>query len=179
MDCHCEERSDEESRRSGTSGIEILRSAQNDSSRAGIRPSRTILTTPSEIRGGLCVVSDGAVVPLGVPISVRLRTVELGGGWRIVPRQLPKYTFYGGAALLRVRYAEESDFARDEDVTQGYWGRAIFGGVELKAWHWLVAGGEVQYRTVPGALGEGGVSAIFNETNLGGFAIRGLIAIKK
>ena len=129
--------------------------------------------------GGRVFVANGDVVPLGVPIRVRLRTIELGAGWRFVHPRLPKYTFYGGAGLLRVRYAEESDFARDEDVSQGFWGRTIFGGVEYPLSRWLVAGGEVQYRRVPGALGDGGVSAVFGETDLGGFAVRGLIAIKK
>ena len=129
--------------------------------------------------GGRAFVANGEVVPLGVPIRVRLRTVELGAGWRFVHRRLPKYTFYGGAGVLRVRYAEESDFARDEDVSEGFWGRAMFGGVEYPLRSWLVAGGEVQYRRVPGALGDGGVSAVFGETDLGGFAVRGLIAIKK
>jgi hypothetical protein len=125
-------------------------------------------------------VADGEVIPLGVPIRVRLRTAEFGTGWRFVHPRLPRYTFYGGASLLRVRYAEESDFAReDEDASEGFWGRAVFGGVEVPAWKWLVAGAEVQYRSVPHALGDAGVSAVFNETGLGGFAIRGLIGIKR
>ena len=73
-----------------------------------------------------------------------------------------------------------SEFATDEEnAPEGFWGSAIFGGVEYQAWKRMIVGGEVQFRSVPDAIGTAGVSADFNETNLGGFVIRGLIGFQK
>jgi hypothetical protein len=55
----------------------------------------------------------------------------------------------------------------------------VFGGVEVPVWKWMVAGVEAQYRSVPNAIGDGGVSAEFRETNLGGAVLRVMIGIRK
>jgi hypothetical protein len=44
---------------------------------------------------------------------------------------------------------------------------------------WVIAGAEVQYRTVPDALGEGGVSQVFGDTDLGGVTVRVLVGIRR
>ncbi len=124
-------------------------------------------------------VANGEVVSLNVPIEVRMTAIEVAGGWRFVLRQLPKYTFYGGAGLLRFGYAEKSDFAAGEDNSGGYFGQVVFGGVEVPVWKWMVAGVEAQYRSVPNAIGDGGVSAEFRESNLGGAVLRVMIGIKR
>lgn len=130
--------------------------------------------------GSRVFIADGEVFPLNVDVAVRMRMLELGAGWRLTHRSLPRFTFYGGAELLRLGYTEVSDGATDEEnAPEGFWGRAVFGGVEYAFWKKLIAGGEVQWRTVPDALGAGGVSEIYNETNLGGFVIRGLIGFRK
>jgi hypothetical protein len=140
------------------------------------------------VRAGISRMGGhGSRVPFGddtapgtVPTAVRIRTLELGAGWRYALPARPAYVIYGGADLLRVGYSEVSDVATDEENTPvGFWGRAIFGGVEYTAWRRFIVGGEVQFRSVPNALGSGGVSADFNETNLGGFVIRGLIGFRK
>ena len=129
--------------------------------------------------GSRVFVAGGDVVPLNVPVAVSLRTFELGAGWRYAHPRYPNYVFYGGADLLHVGYREKSKLADETDVTtDGFWGNALFGGVEIRIWKRIVAGGEVQFRSVPNALGEGGVSALYQETNLGGFAIRGLIGVR-
>jgi len=43
----------------------------------------------------------------------------------------------------------------------------------------VFAGAEVQYRLVPNALGEGGASQDFGETDLGGFVFRVLFGFRK
>lgn len=123
---------------------------------------------------------DGDVVASNVPVAVRMRTIELGAGWRQALPKRPKYVVYGGVDLLRVRYTEVSDVATDdENAPEGFWGSSIFGGLEVQIWKRMIAGGEVQFRSVPDAIGSAGVSNDFDETNLGGFVIRGLIGFRK
>lgn len=124
-------------------------------------------------------VSDGEVVSLNVPIAVRMSAIEIAGGWRFVYPKLPKYTFYGGAGLMRVGYAETSELAHEADNSGGFLGLMIFGGVEVPVWKRMIAGVEAQYRSVPGALGDGGVSRDFGETNLGGAVLRVMIGIRR
>ena len=130
--------------------------------------------------GSRVFLIDAGVVASNVPVAVRMVTLELGGGWRHRLAKRPAYTIYGGAALLRLRYAEVSDVGTEEEnAAEGFWGSSIFGGVEIQIWKRMIAGGEVQVRSVPDAIGAAGVSADFNETNLGGFVIRGLIGFRK
>jgi hypothetical protein len=130
--------------------------------------------------GSRVFLVDGGAIPSNVPVAVRMRSIELGAGWRVPLPGRPAYTVYGGAELLHVRYAEVSDFATDEEnAPEGFWGGAVFGGVEIRPWKRLIVGGEVQFRSVPDAIGAAGVSADFNETNLGGFVIRGLVGFRK
>ncbi len=124
-------------------------------------------------------VANGEVVSLNVPIEVRMTAIEVAGGWRFVLRTLPKYTFYGGAGLLRFGYSEKSEFAAGEDNSGGFLGQVIFGGVEVPVWKRVVAGVEAQYRSVPNAIGDEAVSAAFQETNLGGAVLRVVIGIRK
>ncbi|HEY3886221.1 MAG TPA: hypothetical protein VGL62_13480, partial [Vicinamibacterales bacterium] len=54
-----------------------------------------------------------------------------------------------------------------------------FGGVEVGLAKHLSASGEAQYRTVPNAIGAGGVSQDFGEKDLGGFTARVLVAYRR
>jgi hypothetical protein len=130
--------------------------------------------------GSRVFVIEDDVVESNVPVAVRMPVFELGAGWRYALPKRPAYTVYGGVDLLRVRYTEVSDFATDEEnAPESFWGSAIFGGLEIQPWKRLIVGGEVQFRSIPDAIGTGGVSADFNETNLGGFVIRGLVGFRK
>ena len=53
----------------------------------------------------------------------------------------------------------------------------LLGGAEYKIVRWLGVAGEVAWTTVPDAIGESGVSAAFNETDLGGTTLRFKITI--
>jgi hypothetical protein len=54
----------------------------------------------------------------------------------------------------------------------------MFAGVEVAFLDWIVAGAEVQYRSVPDALGDGGVSEVYDEDDLGGVTVRGLLGVR-
>jgi len=72
-------------------------------------------------------------------------------------------------------YKEESDFAiGSDDVDERKTGAVFLAGVDVPLGRFVRVGGEYRYRTVSGVLGEGGVSAILGEDQLGGsvFAFR-------
>lgn len=128
--------------------------------------------------GQRAVVFNGQVIPIGVPIDVIYAPIEIGGGWQfpLTGGVRP----YAGAGLFRLRYKEESNFGiPDEEVDLSENGYVVFGGVEVPVWKYLMVGGEAQFRSVPDAIGMGGVSRDFEETNLGGFTVRVLFGIRR
>lgn len=152
--------------------------------------------------GTRVVIVDNTVIPLDIPLDVSLRTIEVGGGWRVSIRPKPKpptrpatppkpgakpaqpvpprFALYGGAGFLSVSYKEESQFASATDNNRGsFGGYDVFGGVDILIAKWVFAGIEGQYRGVANALGESGVSKAYGETDLGGAAFRVLVGIRK
>ena len=88
------------------------------------------------------------------------------------PRR-PRFIPYAGGGIGFVQYEEESPFAEAGDaVSESFTSYHVLGGVDVPLWRWLGTGVEVNYRWVPDALGEGGVSKAFGETDLGGFTFR-------
>ena len=125
-------------------------------------------------------VIDGTVVPLDIPLTIEMKPLELAAGWRVPLRKAPRVTPYGGAGYLRLAYKETSDFAdASEQSDESFNGFVVFGGVEVVVWKWVVAGGEVQYRSVADAIGASGVSQTYNETNLGGTTFRFLVGVRR
>jgi opacity protein-like surface antigen len=110
---------------------------------------------------------------LGIPTTITMTPLELAGGyrvdygWRVVP--------YGGAGIGWYRYDETSQFAEgSENVTERFQGFHVLGGAEIRLVRWIGAAIEVQWATVPDALGSdpNSVSREFRESNLGGTTIR-------
>ena len=133
-----------------------------------------------EQAGERVVVFGDEVIPLGIPLTVQVRPLEIGGGWRFAPVAGGRLVPYAGAGLLRVGYRERSEFARpEENIDTTDTGRVFFGGIEASLVSWVIAGLEVQHRSVPGALGGGGLSEAFNESDLGGTTVRLLIGIRR
>lgn len=129
--------------------------------------------------GSRAELFNGEVIPLGIPLTVELRPLEVAAGWR-VPLLAGRLVPYGGAGVLRMGYRETSTFAMaGEDTSETFAGSVVFGGVEARIVSWIVAGAEVQYRTVPDALGQGGLSEAFGESDLGGTTLRLLIGIRR
>jgi opacity protein-like surface antigen len=117
------------------------------------------------------VNSGGQLVNTGQPLIVKLRPIEVTGGWRysgwwyVAP--------YVGAGYTAYRFQELSEFAGPgENIDERFNGFHIMGGVEFMARRWLAIGGEVAWTSVPDAIGERGRSAFFNESNLGGTTLR-------
>jgi hypothetical protein len=119
----------------------------------------------------------GEIFKLGVPLEVTMTPLEITGGYRFTMlsrRVIP----YAGLGYSSYRYRETSEFAdADEDVDGTFSGFHLQAGAELRILEWLGVGGEIGWASVPDALGEGGVSAHFNEDNIGGTSIRFKITV--
>ncbi len=122
------------------------------------------------------VTATGEVFRLGIPVEVTITPLEITGGWRY--RKWPSIVPYGGVGYSAYRYRETSEFAgADENVDDRFGGFHFMGGAEYRPLRWLAVGGEVVFASVPDALGDGGVSAAFNEDNLGGTTVRLKISV--
>jgi opacity protein-like surface antigen len=110
---------------------------------------------------------------LGIPTTVTITPLELTGGyrfdhgWRVVP--------YAGGGIGSHRYTEASPFGGGgEDVKEDFLGYHLVGGAEIRVTRWIGTAAEVQWGTVPDALGADANSAAreFGESNLGGTTVR-------
>lgn len=118
-------------------------------------------------------VFENEAFPLGIDTTVRVTPIEVSGGYRFARTR--RVVPYVGAGLGWHRYEETSEFADDdENVDETHRGYHLLGGAEVRLARWLGVGGEVQWTTVPDALGQdpNGVSAAYDETNLGGVGVR-------
>jgi hypothetical protein len=122
-------------------------------------------------------VSGSEVFRLGIPLTIEVTPIEVTGGWRF-KNVSPRFVPYVGAGWSSYAYNETSDFAEaGDDVDDRFSGFHILGGAEFKLTRWLGVGGELAWTTVPDALGTGGASRAFDETDLGGVSYRLKISV--
>jgi hypothetical protein len=122
-----------------------------------------------KMTGERVFVDAGTVYPLGIPLEITIRPVDLAGGWRLSHGRISPYV---GAGVTFLSYREQSTFAvGGDDVDERATGGLFLAGADVKALTWLSVGGEVRYRKVSGILGDGGVSQIFGDDQLGGVAV--------
>jgi opacity protein-like surface antigen len=139
--------------------------------------------------GERAFVSNGEVFKLGIPTTITVTPIEFTGGYRrelrlgggpargAKPGARPSQgfrliPFVGGGAGV-VQYKETADFAQaGDDVDESFTSYHFVGGVEVPLWKFVGVGAEYHHRWVPDGLGTGGVSAEFNETDLGGGTFR-------
>jgi rRNA processing protein Gar1 len=116
--------------------------------------------------GARVFVSDGKVFNLGIADTVRIIPIAATFGYRHAGRHLAPYV---GGGIGTYLYKETSDFAESsENVSERFTSYHLLGGVEFTGLAWLRAAFEVEFTTVPNALGTSGASAALNEHNLGG-----------
>lgn len=122
-------------------------------------------------------ISGAQVFPLGIPMTVQVTAVEITGGWRFRTFSR-RFVPYAGAGWSSYGYEETSRFAEsNENVDERFSGFHLLAGAEVRLTGWLGIGGEVAWARVPDALGEGGVSEAFDESELGGTSLRLKISI--
>ena len=115
-------------------------------------------------------VSDGAVFKLGIPDTVRIIPISATVGYRHDLRKLAVYVGAGAGAYL---YRETSDSADpSENVDQRFASYHGLAGVEFGGHGVLRTAFEVQFTSVPNALGSNGAAAAFGEHDLGGVVVR-------
>jgi opacity protein-like surface antigen len=116
-------------------------------------------------------VANGELFRLGIPTTITIRPIELTAAYRLPA--LWGFRPYAGGGFGTQRYKETSAFAEaSENVTRSDTSYHVAAGAEFRIWRWIGAGGEVRYRAVRDALGEGGVSKEYGESNLGGTSLR-------
>lgn len=126
--------------------------------------------------GQRAFVFNGQVFPLGIPLRVTITPLEVNGGWRF--RFSPLVRPYVAAGITSYRYRETSDFATpSENVDDWFKGYQLAGGVEFPVQDWIGVAWEVNWTTVPDAIGDSGLSAAFNESDLGGASFRFKITV--
>ncbi len=128
--------------------------------------------------GERAFVFEGEEFPLGIPVEVGVTPLEVSAGWQFRLRRTPKLRPYVGGGFSSYRYTETSASATDaEDVDARFGGYHVLGGAEYRIAQFVSLSGEAVWATVPDALGESGVSAAFDETDLGGTSFRFKITI--
>jgi hypothetical protein len=116
----------------------------------------------------------------GFALQVRMLPIDVGVGWRFnhVSRANRVTPFVGGGAVL-LHYSETSPAGDSTDnVSTTSAGFEGFGGVDLLLGSSLTVAPEVDYRSLPGAIGTVGLSQVFKETNLGGLAFRVTVGVR-
>jgi len=132
----------------------------------------------SSLTGSRVFVYQGTVYDLGIPVTITFTPIDAGGGWRF-PLSKTLHAYIGGGVEF-MNYKEESDFAgADDDVSEVFTGLYASGGLEVKLAKWLHVRAEGRYTRIPDALGGAGVSADFNETDLGGAAVAVRLVVGK
>ena len=110
---------------------------------------------------------------LGIPLTVTILPVEISGGYRLPVGRSRSFIAYFGGGVSSHDHRETSSFSTgEENVSERFTGYQFLGGLEYRLHRVVGLAGEVQYTTVPDALGAGGLSAEFKENDLGGLIVR-------
>jgi outer membrane protein W len=116
---------------------------------------------------------DNQTFRLGIPLTVTILPIEVGAGYRRPLGRTRALIPYAGAGVSSHSYRETSAFSTgEENVNERFTGYQILAGLEYRLHRIVGIAGEVQYTRVPDALGAGGLSAEFNESDLGGVIVR-------
>jgi hypothetical protein len=128
--------------------------------------------------GERAFVAAGQTFSLGIPVTVTLTPIELTAGYRFRVGSSGRFRPYVGIGAGSYGYSEVSKFSDTGDnVHVHHTGFLGVGGVEYRVYRWVTASADVQYTSVSGVLGKGGLSEQFKEKNLGGIAARFRILI--
>ncbi len=115
--------------------------------------------------GQRVLVIDREIFGLGVPDTISLVPMTAMAGWRFEHQNATPYV---GGGIGTVLFKEES-LAADpsENIRSHFTSYHLVGGVEFRN-GWVATAFEMEYSRIPEAIGFGGASAAFQESNLGG-----------
>lgn len=134
-----------------------------------------------EETGERAFVHEGEVFPLGIPLTIGLKPIEVTAGYRLNAVRRTRtgvvaspFAVFAGGGAGSVGYTETDDEGEISDRFTAY---HVMGGADVTVWRFLQIGAEARYRWVPDGLGAGGISDEFNETDLGGSTFRVRIGV--
>jgi len=123
---------------------------------------------------------EGDSFGLGIPLRATVTPIEFSAGWRFPQGRQHQVVPYVGGGIGTYKYSEESDFASDtENLSAQKTGFLVVGGSEFRVHRIVTTAVDVQYSSVSGILGQGGLSEEFGEDNLGGIAVRFRVMVGK
>lgn len=121
--------------------------------------------------GERVIVVDGTAFKLDIPDTVTIRPLMVDAGYRFsrTRRMVP----YVGGGIGTVELTERTPFSDDSEVIHGrHTGYRFLGGIEFRGGRWFATAIQGSYTRVPHSLGDGGVSEVFDEHDLGGMDLR-------
>lgn len=124
-----------------------------------------------EKTGSRVVASNQQLFRLDVPNTVRITPIAATIGYRDA-RSDRSIGYVGAGVGWHVVEERSPALAATGNVRQGHVGYHLVGGAEYRVNSSLWLAGEVQWTTVPDALGQVGIAQTFGETNLGGTTFR-------
>jgi hypothetical protein len=123
---------------------------------------------------------EGDSFGVGIPLRASVTPIEFSAGWRFPQGRQHQVVPYIGGGIGTYKYTEDSDFASDtENLSAHTTGFLVVGGSEFRVHRIVTTAVDVQYSSVSGILGAGGLSAEFGEDNLGGIAVRFRVMVGK
>lgn len=111
----------------------------------------------------------GTVFRLGHPLEMRLMPVVAHGAFRFRPDASLRPYLGLGAGFASYKETTEVGGVSESESRTVFTGRA-FGGAEYRTGR-LRLGVEAGFSMVPSAIGEGGVSAVYGESDMGGLSL--------
>jgi len=124
-----------------------------------------------EETGSRVIVSDTQVFRTAIPNTVTVTPILATIGFReITSRRVLGYV--GGGVGWHVLEEESPALAATGNYKEGHLGYHVSGGAEFRLAPFAWLAGEVQWASVPDGLGEAGIGAVFDETNLGATTFR-------
>ncbi len=129
-----------------------------------------------EEKGERVFVFENQIFQLGITNTVTVTPILFTVGYR--QPSVENVVGYVGAGVGWTRFEEQADLADPSlNVDESKIGYHVLGGVEYPLTRWLWIGGEGQWSYVPDVLGNDGISASFEEDDLGGFTIRFKVSV--
>jgi hypothetical protein len=121
--------------------------------------------------GTRALVSGNQVFTLEIPNRLTITSLLASAGFRAESSHRIA-TYFGGGAGWYTLDESSPTVPGAAPLNKRSVGYHVLGGVEYPILGWAWIGGEIQWATVPKALGDTGVSAVYGETDLGGTTFR-------
>jgi hypothetical protein len=127
-----------------------------------------VAVSQQKVNGERAFINNGNVYHLGIPLSIKMRPVDVAAGWRFARGRVSPYA---GGGMTFISYTEQGAFAEaGDDVSDRASGGLFLGGADVAVIKWITVGGEVRYRAVSGVLGNDGISQVVGDDQLGGLS---------